>query len=172
MAELKSTLVKLCTQITGDLEWYLDNKIDPTGNTAEENFQIANNLLVRLSEQQQEDLDSPVDDTVYQISQFIQENYSDPDLGLTMLAEEFDLSESYLSRLFRDKSGFRLGDFIEQIRIREAFQLLNDTDLNINVISEEVGYNSPQSFRRAFKRLFGVTPTQARSSSPQKSDNE
>lgn len=172
MAELKSTLVKLCTQITGDLDWYLENKIDPNGNTPEENFEIANDLLVRLSKQQQEDLESPVDDTVYQISQFIQENYSDPDLGLTMLAEEFDLSESYLSRLFREKSGFRLGDFIEQIRIREAFHLLNDTDLNINVISEEVGYNSPQSFRRAFKRLFGVTPTQARSSSPKESDKE
>lgn len=56
---------------------------------------------------------------------------------------------------------FRL---LEKIRLDNAYTFLKNHNLNITEIAEMVGYNSAQSFRRAFKRLFGVSPTDVRKS--------
>lgn len=68
------------------------------------------------------------------------------DIGVNYLADLFDLSPNYLSRIYHQQSGEKLIDFITKIRIENAKKLLcKNTTLTIRKISQRVGYYSPLS---------------------------
>lgn len=100
------------------------------------NFELANNII-----------------------DYIDANYNDPDLSLKELAGVFDMSLSSLSKLLKEVTGVKYYDYLSRIRMEKAKELLKDTDKNINVIANEVGYENEHSFRRAFKRYEGITPS-------------
>lgn len=99
---------------------------------------------------------------VEEIKDYIRVHYCESDMGLTRVGSEFRVSESYLSTLFKEQSGGNFGDFLETLRIEKACELLQDKTITVNEVAEEVGYNSVQSFRRAFKRVKGVSPKEQR----------
>ncbi|MDE6926380.1 MAG: AraC family transcriptional regulator [Acetatifactor sp.] len=99
---------------------------------------------------------------VEEIKDYIREHYCESDMGLTRVGSEFRVSESYLSTLFKEQSGGNFGDFLETLRIEKACELLQDKTIIVSEVAEEVGYNSVQSFRRAFKRVKGVSPKEQR----------
>ena len=96
------------------------------------------------------------------IKRYIETNYMDSNLCLYKVSSEFNLSEGYFSHLFKEQTDINFTDYLEKTRLNNANILLKDQGLNINEIAERVGYNSAQSFRRAFKRLYGVSPTDVR----------
>ena len=96
------------------------------------------------------------------IKRYIEANYMDHNLCLYSVSSEFNLSEGYFSHLFKDQTNIKFTDYLEKTRLDHASTLLKNKNLNITEIAEMVGYNSAQSFRRAFKRLFGVSPTDVR----------
>ena len=95
---------------------------------------------------------------------YIDARYGDPDLSLALLADQFDISQPYLSSLFKQTHGINLSTYIENIRIEKAKDFLKTTDLTINKISEMVGYGSTNSFCRAFKRVTGISTSEYRKS--------
>lgn len=99
---------------------------------------------------------------VEEIKAYIEAHFCESDMGLTRVGSEFRVSESYLSTLFKEQSGGNFGDFLESLRIEKACRLLQDKSITVNEVAEEVGYNSVQSFRRAFKRVKGVSPKEQR----------
>ena len=99
---------------------------------------------------------------IEEIMEYLREHYSDADLGLAKVGTLYQLSEGYLSGVFKEQAGVNFGDFLEQVRINKACELLLDKSLTVNQVSEMVGYNSVQSFRRAFKRVRGMSPKEAR----------
>ena len=96
------------------------------------------------------------------IKRYIETNYMDQNLCLCKVSSEFNLCEGYFSHLFKEQTDINFTDYLEKIRLDNASILLKNHDLNITEIAEMVGYNSAQSFRRAFKRLLGVSPTDVR----------
>ena len=98
------------------------------------------------------------------IISYIDARYGDPDLSLALLADQFDISQPYLSSLFKQTHGINLSTYIENIRIEKAKDFLKTTDLTINKISEMVGYGSTNSFCRAFKRVTGISTSEYRKS--------
>lgn len=102
---------------------------------------------------------------VEEIKEYIRVHYCESDMGLAKVGSEFRVSESYLSTLFKEQSGGNFGDFVETLRIEKACELLQDKSITVNEVAEEVGYNSVQSFRRAFKRVKGVSPKEQREKS-------
>lgn len=99
---------------------------------------------------------------VEEIKAYIRAHFCESDMGLARVGSEFRVSESYLSTLFKEQSGGNFGDFLESLRIEQACRLLQDKTITVNEVAEEVGYNSVQSFRRAFKRVKGVSPKEQR----------
>ena len=77
-----------------------------------------------------------------------------------MVAEKFKLCDSYLSTFFKEQTGENYVSFVERLRMERACELLQDGAYSIDDISRMVGYSNAQTFRRAFKRRFGTTPTQ------------
>lgn len=98
------------------------------------------------------------------IEKYIAQNYKDPSLGLNKISDEFQISESYFSHMFKEKTGSNFSTYLETIRLNEAVRLIRETDISLNELYMAVGYNNANTFRRAFKKVFGVTPSSMRES--------
>lgn len=104
------------------------------------------------------------DDTslISAIEKYIEKNYSDPSMGLNKISDEFQISESYFSHMFKEKTGVNFSNYLENIRMNEAARLIKETDIGLNELYISVGYNNANTFRRAFKKIYGVTPSSMR----------
>lgn len=100
------------------------------------------------------------------LEKYIAENYKDPSLGLNKISDEFRISESYFSHMFKEKTGVNFSTYLENIRMGEAARLIKETNTGLNELYIAVGYNNPNTFRRAFKKTYGITPSSMRDSSP------
>ncbi|RUS46700.1 response regulator [Cohnella sp. AR92] len=83
-------------------------------------------------------------------------------LSLREAAERINMSESYLSTLFKRETGTGFTDWINLQRVERAADLLTDTDLPSYLIAEQVGYENINYFGRIFKKLKGVSPQKYR----------
>lgn len=97
-----------------------------------------------------------------EIKEYIDENYHDCNLGLTQVGTAFNISDSYVSLIFKEYIGVKFSTYVEEVRIRHASELLMDGVLTVREISEQTGYTNEQSFRRAFKKVKGISPKEAR----------
>ncbi|GGG07521.1 hypothetical protein GCM10010912_60200 [Paenibacillus albidus] len=97
---------------------------------------------------------------VESVKRWVAANYNQP-AELNALAGMVFLTPSYLSKLFKQETGHTLTDYIIEIRIRAAKQLLkNAPDLKVHEIGAQVGYADPAYFNKLFKRVVGVTPNE------------
>lgn len=96
------------------------------------------------------------------IEKYIEKNYMDPSMGLNKISDEFQISESYFSHMFKEKTGVNFSTYLENIRMSEAAKLIKETDISLNELYISVGYNNANTFRRAFKKTYGVTPSSMR----------
>jgi len=93
-----------------------------------------------------------------QVKEYIERNYSDPNLNINILSDKFNLSPSYLSRIFKEENGISIIDYISECRIKKAKELLKNTDKRIQEIAEETGFLSSSVFIRVFRKVEGTTP--------------
>lgn len=93
-----------------------------------------------------------------EISEYVEEHYANYGLSVDVLSDKFGISLSYLSRMFKEKRGVRLLDFIHMTRVSRARELLLSTDMTVEQVGNAVGYQSKLTFNRAFKRFEGKTP--------------
>jgi YesN/AraC family two-component response regulator len=94
-----------------------------------------------------------------QLIQHLENCYSDPNLSLDSLAEEFNVHPNYLSTYFKNRTGINYVDYLAMLRISRAKELLvTYPDQKIQEISVQVGFFNSETFIRTFKRLEGVTP--------------
>ncbi|MGI5898340.1 MAG: helix-turn-helix domain-containing protein [Christensenellales bacterium] len=91
---------------------------------------------------------------------FVSENYCDPQMCVAMAADKFNLSDSYFSQFFKMQTGESFSTYLESLRINKAKDIMDADDaIEIEALCQMVGYNSSNTFRRAFKRVMGVSPS-------------
>lgn len=101
-------------------------------------------------------------DKIDQIVDYIYKNYK-YDIGINQLAEKFELTPNYLSKLFHDKTGEKFIDFLTHVRIEQAKILLKrNSSALVKDIALMVGYVSARHFSTVFKKLTGVLPAEFR----------
>ncbi|MBL8993721.1 MAG: AraC family transcriptional regulator [Spirochaetia bacterium] len=126
---------------------------------------ILYDLVARLIESNTEApiLVSPrQDEYVDRITRFIAVNYGQ-ELSVTQLAAAVGLDRSYLTLLFKKKTGMSLNDYLIHFRMEKAKELLLGPGLSINEISFSVGYSDPYAFSKRFKKITGMNPNEFRS---------
>ncbi|MEC0332765.1 response regulator [Paenibacillus macerans] len=102
-------------------------------------------------------------DIIAEIKEYVTQHYHDP-ITLAELASRFFISPYYLSQLFKQKTGDTYINFLAQVRIGKAKELLERTDLKVYEICERVGYSDTQYFARLFEKLTGLRPSEYRKS--------
>ena len=93
---------------------------------------------------------------------YLEEHYADCDLSLRSTAEQVGINPSYLSKLFNSAYGKGFGQYLNELRIRQAKRLLADERLRILDVSQQTGFLSVQNFMRVFKKQTGCTPGEYR----------
>lgn len=91
---------------------------------------------------------------------YLEAHYSDPALSIGSVSNHFGFSESYFSVLFKELTGETYSAYLEALRITHAKELLRGGSVSVEEIAQRVGYNNSTTFRRAFKRLMGISPLQ------------
>lgn len=94
------------------------------------------------------------------ILEYIENNYSTA--TLTSTADHFHFHPNYLSSLIKKTTGKSYKDIIQEHKLKKACSLLKNTDITIEEISSEIGYNNLNFFYKKFKSLYGVTPSEYR----------
>ena len=92
----------------------------------------------------------------------IDENFADPMMGLYLVSEQLNVSNSYLSTTFKATYGVSIIQYINRLRVDQAKSLILNTDMNIKDIAQTVGFSSDINFIRVFKKLENRTPTTLR----------
>lgn len=95
-------------------------------------------------------------------SAFVESNYSNQDLTVERLSEEFNLSRVQLFRKTKALFGESPNDYIQQVRLKRASQLLRKTQLSVAEIGYQTGYSSPGYFATAFKAKYACSPSEWR----------
>ena len=93
---------------------------------------------------------------------YINENYNNPDLSRDMIADIFKVQPNYLSTFIKNELGINFKDYLMNIRIAKAKELLCEDGGDIRDIYEKVGFGSKQTFYRTFKNVVGMTPNEYR----------
>ncbi|MDM9379867.1 AraC family transcriptional regulator [Chlorogloeopsis sp. ULAP01] len=82
----------------------------------------------------------------------------DQDISLEVLAQSVNLSPSHLRRLFKQATGMAPHQYLINLRINRAKELLLSGGFSVNEVAAEVGFADQSHLHRHFKRIFGVTP--------------
>lgn len=99
---------------------------------------------------------------VERAKELIKDGYGDSSLSLESISEKLGLTAPYLSRIFAEHQPPGFLDYLNRYRLEQAKDILRETDETVGDIGLRVGFNSPQSFIRVFKRYEGETPGQFR----------
>jgi two-component system response regulator YesN len=98
--------------------------------------------------------------TVIETAQaYIQENYA-RDISLDDVSKAVNISPYYFSKIFKEGTGEGFVEYLTNIRIEKAKELLSTTEYSMREICSMCGYSDPNYFSRSFKKKIGVTPTE------------
>lgn len=94
------------------------------------------------------------------IMKCINDNIDNSNLDVSLICKEAGISRSHLHRKMKEMTGLTVHDFIQNIRMEQAARLLTEQKINITQVAYAVGYSSQPSFSAAFRKHFGVSPTE------------
>ena len=94
---------------------------------------------------------------------YIQQNFTGK-ISLKEFGEQFHLSEKYISRYFKEHFHITLSQYVTYLRLENAKQLLQDTDLSVTETAMQSGYQNVSYFIRSFKKAYGISPLKYRNS--------
>lgn len=95
------------------------------------------------------------------IKEYVEANYC-KEIKLAMFSEKYFFSQKYLSKLFKNKYSIGIYEYALKLRMSRARELLRDNTLQIQEISDFLGYNNNNYFSKAFKTYYGISPTEFR----------
>ena len=113
-----------------------------------------------ITKQGKEKTTSLDNDFIQKILHFINENISEPELTVELLSSKIFLSRSQLYRKIKTLTGVSVNEFIRNVRLEKAKQLIEKGNNNINEISYKVGFTSPSYFAKCYKTKYGHLPNQ------------
>ncbi len=162
---LASGILSVILNVLTELEIHISD-IFPNNQPFEQIFKIdtlpeMKEYLLKLSEDTVNMIISTqnkkVNQAIEDIKNYINENMSDPEMSLSHTAKKFYMNVSYLSRIFKQESGYTFVEYLTKIRMEKAIRLLKETDLKAYQVAELVGISNPHYFSICFKKWTGVS---------------
>jgi two-component system response regulator YesN len=142
-------------EIIPELSFTGDNAF--TINTPQELENAVRQICERVIQHRRDHLVNRRRDLAMTAKQFIDQNYADPALSLSKVARTTGVSPTHFSAVFSRELHETFSDYLARVRMTNAMRLLKTTSLSAAEVSEKVGFNDPQYFSRAFKRVAGMS---------------
>ena len=120
--------------------------------------EVMNTLCIHAKAQMDEHLNAPK----HNLLNYVQEHFRDPALSLTTISDDLHLTQSYISKLFKEETGQTFISYVRELRLSYAKRELIETDRPIKDIIADSGYIDAASFSRTFKAQEGTTPSEYR----------
>jgi len=92
----------------------------------------------------------------------IETYYYQEDLSLQNLAQTIQISPTYLSRLLKNEIGVSFIEYLIQVRVEKAIQIMSDPTVKLYEVAQRVGYSNQHYFSTAFKKVVGLSPAEYR----------
>lgn len=159
LADLCATLIKISNEIKIDVDIPLIEKVVSTEDY-EQYFKTLKLEYKKICNELSKNKKSHNEKLKDHIIEYIQKNFRDSNLSVVNLSNEFNLSEAYFSQFFKEQTKETFSHYLERLRLEHASCLLVQQKMSIEEISKSSGYNSTNTFRRAFKRVIGISPTE------------
>ncbi|MGD1817519.1 MAG: response regulator transcription factor [Pleomorphochaeta sp.] len=137
-------------KLSFDRIYYLNSKNKIISFFKEKLLLIYNLLL----EKRNNDSAKPIKDA----QNYIEKHYWDNQLSLDTLSELVHLSPTYFSSLFKKETNKGFAEYLREVRINKATQILINTSLPIKEVSKQVGYQDSRHFTKCFKNQLGIKP--------------
>lgn len=159
IANLESTLFKLYHDLLLEQRTdIIESTLQPFKKEADA-IDIVEKEFLFLANRNEETRSPRSQQLCLSIQEYLEKNYMDPNLSLSYIAEHFHFSDSYFSQFYKDSFGESFSAALENIRLKHAKQLILENRVSIEQIAQLVGYTNSTTFRRAFKRNTGYSPS-------------
>lgn len=112
-------------------------------------------ILHRIEQEQ-----LPKNNALYHAIKYIEHNIGNPELSNLLIAQSANISEVYCRKMFTAKYNTTPKQYILDIRMQKAKQLLTDSPYSVSAIAEECRFSSLYTFSRCFKEKVGISPTE------------
>lgn len=132
-------------------------KINKVNELRTEFIQYLSDLSEEVLKQRKGDIDG----IIPMVLEYLNKNYFN-DISLNDVAKSVNLSYNYLSKVFKDEIGKSFIDYLTELRLEKSMTLLSDQRISIKEVCQKIGYNDPNYYSKAFKKITGMTPTEYR----------
>ena len=122
--------------------------------------------LDSLPEREPSSADAGPDEVIVSVKDYIDHHFGE-DIKMEELADRFFFSKEYLNKLFRNRFGCPIYEYVLQVRMDKAVEWLANPRMTIQEIAEKLGYSNANYFSKAFKHRYGKAPSEFRESAPE-----
>ena len=165
--QLIASIIKKCSGFIDSQDNSIKRYLDIELITKAEKMEDISNLLTELSNEIVKLISAKNNNInmqrymniIEEVKKQLEDNYSDPNLSLDLVAEGVELSSGYLGKLFKSITSVSFNDYLNNIRLEKAKELLSNTNEPSSRICERVGIYNITYFSTLFKKTYGITPS-------------
>ncbi|WP_127490602.1 AraC family transcriptional regulator [Paenibacillus glycanilyticus] len=164
--QLSGEIVKTLVQSRGDIAAVFGSRaayadLIARAETLKDMEKCLIEMCGRIIDYHREKRSKMTDVTLQLAIDYMDSNFNN-NISVDTVAEYVERSSSYLSRIFKESTGMTINDYLIQLRIKRATELLGQVNLSIEEICHEIGYANVSYFNKIFKARTGLTPGQYR----------